>query len=138
MDGCCAALRIALASHLHFSSDFLACQNRQQLRKHLCVGMFCLAVTAFAVLAPLAAASEAMDNATGVPTEANHVNATLSAWNETGAQLQLALATVDGQLIPLAGIEWINCAHIFPSSHFCISHHSRDLMPYAQLLPPYS
>ena len=105
-----------------FPAIFSSVQKCQLLRKHLCAGMICLAVTAFALLAPLAASSEATDISTGVPTEANHVNATVSAWSEAGAQLQLALATVDVQLLPLAGDEWFNCAHVFPPLPFFISH----------------
>jgi hypothetical protein len=64
--------------------------------------MLCLAATAFAVLVFLAVASEAPENATGIPTQVN-ANATLSAWSEAGAYMQLALAAADAQLLPIAG-----------------------------------
>jgi hypothetical protein len=59
--------------------------------------MLSLAAAAAAVLLP---ASEALENATSNQTE---VFASVSSWNDAGVQLQLALATADAQLLPLAG-----------------------------------
>jgi hypothetical protein len=61
--------------------------------------MLCLAAAA-AVLAPLAAASEAPDFVTIAPTFSN---ATSTAWVEAGSKVQIALALADAQLLPLAG-----------------------------------
>jgi hypothetical protein len=62
--------------------------------------MLCLAVTAFAVLVFLVAASETPENATGISTQ---FNAALNVWSEAGSYVQLALATAVGQLLPLSG-----------------------------------
>lgn len=70
--------------------------------------MLCLAIAAAAALAPLAAASELPENVTITPSVGN---ATSSAWAEAGSNLQIALASADAQLLPLAG----------------------DLLPYTQL-----
>ncbi len=58
------------------------------------------AAAAAAVLLPRAAASEALENATSNQIE---VIASAYSWNDAGVQLQLALATADAQLLPLAG-----------------------------------
>jgi hypothetical protein len=55
---------------------------------------------AAAALAPLAAASEVPENVTIAPSVGN---ATATAWAEAGSKLQIALASADAQLLPLAG-----------------------------------
>ena len=62
--------------------------------------MLRLAIAAAAALAPLAAASEVPENVTIAPSVGN---ATATAWAEAGSKLQIALASADAQLLPLAG-----------------------------------
>jgi hypothetical protein len=95
--------------------------------------MLCLAIAAAAALAPLAAASELpQENVTITPSVGN---ATSSAWAEAGSNLQIALASADAQLLPLAGdllpyntqlhftLPWFDAlpraAHDFPSLRSC-------------------
>jgi hypothetical protein len=99
--------------------------------------MLCLAIAAAAAaLAPLAAASELAENVTITPSVGN---ATSTAWAEAGSKLQIALASADAQLLPLAGdllpytqlrctLPWFDArpltAYRFPSSAQLPSHSS--------------
>jgi hypothetical protein len=82
------------------------------------------ASAAAAAFVPCASASEAAENATTGLTEAN---SSMNSWNDAGLQLQLALATADARLLPLAR-----------ERHFA-SHlsHALDFSSYLQFLPPF-